>query len=200
MVRVRLNPTERRDQLIELGVKLLTSRALEQISVGEIAKLAGISRGLLFHYFPSKRDFHIEIVRHGNEQLYDRITPDDELTDPIARLRDGMSRYVDFVTENRNFYIALLRGPASADPEMIEIFEGNRAKIANTLVLGSPIFEPYLDDPKIRLAVRGWIAFVEETTISWLREPTITRDELIELNVRALPGVAGIPGLEPLPS
>ena len=45
------------------------------------------------------------------------------------------------------------------------------------------------------LAVRGWIAFVEETTINWLTAPELGRDELIDLNVNALPAVALAPGM-----
>lgn len=186
--RVRLSPEERRAQLIDLGVRMLADRPLEQISVEDIADQAGVSRGLLFHYFASKHDFHVAIVRHSSAEMLARTAPNLELP-VIDMLRDVMAAYVDYVSENRDTYVSLLRGTASGDPAMREVFESTRAETARRVVeqLPSLGIEP---DARIALSVRGWIAFVEEATITWLRGPEIPRDELIELLVTALPAVA----------
>ncbi|CAM2798758.1 TetR/AcrR family transcriptional regulator [Prescottella defluvii] len=186
--RTRLNPQERRAQLIDLGVRMLTERPLEQISVEDIADQAGVSRGLLFHYFASKHDFHVEIVRHTSADMLARTAPNPDL-EPIDTLRDVMASYVDYVSENRDTYVSLLRGTASGDPAMREVFEQTRAEMARRVVEQLPTLgiEP---DARIALSVRGWIAFVEEATITWLRAPELSRDELIELLVTALPAVA----------
>lgn len=186
--RVRLSPEERRAQLIDLGVRMLADRPLEQISVEDIADQAGVSRGLLFHYFASKHDFHVAIVRHSSAEMLARTAPNLELP-VIDMLRDVMDAYVDYVSENRDTYVSLLRGTASGDPAMREVFESTRAEMARRVVeqLPSLGIEP---DARIALSVRGWIAFVEEATITWLRGPEIPRDELIELLVTALPAVA----------
>ncbi|MBM4523964.1 TetR family transcriptional regulator [Rhodococcus hoagii] len=186
--RVRLSPEERRAQLIDLGVRMLADRPLEQISVEDIADQAGVSRGLLFHYFASKHDFHVAIVRHSSAEMLARTAPNLELP-VIDMLRDVMAAYVDYVSEKRDTYVSLLRGTASGDPAMREVFESTRAEMARRVVeqLPSLGIEP---DARIALSVRGWIAFVEEATITWLRGPEIPRDELIELLVTALPAVA----------
>ncbi|QKT10812.1 TetR/AcrR family transcriptional regulator [Rhodococcus sp. W8901] len=186
--RTRLSPQERRAQLIDLGVRMLAERTLEQISVEDIADRAGVSRGLLFHYFASKHDFHVEIVRHTSAEMLDRTAPNLDL-EPIEILRDVMASYVDYVSENRDTYVSLLRGTASGDPAMREVFEQTRAEMARRVVEQLPTLgiEP---DARIALSVRGWIAFVEEATITWLRAPEISREELIELLVTALPAVA----------
>ncbi|MGF7121053.1 TetR/AcrR family transcriptional regulator [Rhodococcus sp. TAF43] len=186
--RTRLSPQERRAQLIDLGVRMLAERTLEQISVEDIADRAGVSRGLLFHYFASKHDFHVEIVRHTSAEMLDRTAPNLDLQ-PIEILRDVMASYVDYVSENRDTYVSLLRGTASGDPAMREVFEQTRAEMARRVVEQLPTLgiEP---DARIALSVRGWIAFVEEATITWLRAPEISREELIELLVTALPAVA----------
>ncbi|NKT93458.1 TetR family transcriptional regulator [Rhodococcus hoagii] len=186
--RVRLSPEERRAQLIDLGVRMLADRPLEQISVEDIADQAGVSRGLLFHYFASKHDFHVAIVRHSSAEMLARTAPNLELP-VIDMLRDVMAAYVDYVSENRDTYVSLLRGTASGDPAMREVFESTRAEMARRVVeqLPSLGIEP---DARIALSVRGWIAFVGEATITWLRGPEIPRDELIELLVTALPAVA----------
>ncbi|WP_137725323.1 TetR/AcrR family transcriptional regulator [Prescottella subtropica] len=186
--RTRLSPDERRAQLIDLGVRMLAERPLEQISVEDIADQAGVSRGLLFHYFGSKHDFHVAIVRHTSTDMLARTAPNLDL-EPIEILRDVMASYVDYVSENRDTYVSLLRGTASGDPAMREVFEATRTEMARRVVDQLPTLGI---DPTARivLSVRGWIAFVEEATITWLQDPQITRDELIELHVTALPAVA----------
>lgn len=186
--RTRMNPADRRAQLLELGARMLAERPLEQISVEEIADTAGVSRGLLFHYFTSKRDFHLAIVRHTGAEMLAHTEPDPEL-EPLDMLRAAVAAYVDYVGDNRTTYVSLLRGSASGDPDLREEFERTRAAMAERIATHLPRLgiEP---DARIALAVRGWIAFVEETTISWLREQQVSRDDLIGLHVAALPAVA----------
>ncbi|WP_280270861.1 TetR/AcrR family transcriptional regulator [Nocardia wallacei] len=187
--RVRLSPDERREQLIALGVKMLADRALEDIAIGDIAERAGISRGLLFHYFPSKQDFHLAIARRANAELLSRTAPDPDL--PLFEmLRDAVQRYVDYVSENRTSYLALLRGPASSSPELMALVDQTRGAIVDRILAEAPIPIEDPDQPRLRLAVRGWVAFVEETTLSWLRHDTITRDQLIDMLVESLPALA----------
>ncbi|WP_415973536.1 TetR/AcrR family transcriptional regulator [Rhodococcus sp. 077-4] len=191
--RTRLSPQQRRAQLIELGTEMLADRPLEQISVEDIADQAGVSRGLLFHYFASKQEFHLEIVREASRSMIERTSPDPDL-DPLEVLRDSIANYVDYVSEKRDTFISLLRGTASGDPLMREVFEQTRTTMAErTLVQLAGLNMDVT--PTIDLAVRGWIAFVEEATITWLRDPHISRDELIDLNVNALPAVALAPGM-----
>ncbi|NIL92521.1 HTH-type transcriptional regulator BetI [Rhodococcus fascians] len=191
--RTRLSPQQRRAQLIELGTEMLADRPLEQISVEDIADQAGVSRGLLFHYFASKQDFHLEIVREASRSMIERTAPDPDL-EPFEILRDSIANYVDYVSEKRDTFISLLRGTASGDPQMREVFEQTRTTMADRTLVQLAQLDVDVT-PTIDLAVRGWIAFVEEATITWLRDPQITRDELIDLNVNALPAVALAPGM-----
>ncbi|WP_020113097.1 TetR/AcrR family transcriptional regulator [Rhodococcus sp. 114MFTsu3.1] len=191
--RTRMSPQERRAQLIELGTEMLADRPLEQVSVEDIADQAGVSRGLLFHYFSSKQDFHLAIVREASKTMLERTAPDMTL-DPYQILRDSIANYVDYVTENRETFISLLRGSATGDPDMRDVFEQTRTTMAERTIAN--LYKLHVDaNPTTELAVRGWIAFVEEATISWLRDPRISRDELIELNVGALPAVALAPSM-----
>ena len=186
--RTRLDPAQRRAQLIDLGARMLAERPLEQISVEDIADQAGVSRGLLFHYFASKSEFHLAIVRHSSEQMLQRTEPS-ESDDPMLTLRSVLASYVDYVSENRNTYVSLLRGTASGDPQMREVFEQTRDIMAKRTLDQLPKIG-LTRTPQVELAVRGWIAFVEEATISWLRAPAITREELIDLTVQSLPALA----------
>ncbi|WP_280401449.1 TetR/AcrR family transcriptional regulator [Nocardia carnea] len=183
--RVRLSPDERRTQLITLGVKMLGERAIEDISVSEIAAQAGISRGLLFHYFPTKQAFQLAVVQQANAELLVRVVPDPTLG-LADMLRDSVGRYIDYVSENRTSYMALLRGPTSSDPDLADMVAQTRRAIVDIILSEVPLSDQERADSRLLLAVRGWVAFTEETTLSWLSEETITRDDLIDLLVESL--------------
>ncbi|MEU1983328.1 TetR/AcrR family transcriptional regulator [Nocardia sp. NPDC019395] len=183
--RVRLSPDERRTQLITLGVKMLGERAIEDISVSEIAAQAGISRGLLFHYFPTKQDFQLAVVQQANAELLVRVVPDPSLG-LADMLRDSVGRYIDYVSENRSSYVALLRGPTSSDPDLANMVAQTRRAIVDIILAEVPLSDQEREDPRLLLSIRGWVAFTEETTLSWLSEESITRDELIDLLVESL--------------
>ncbi|WP_433200042.1 TetR/AcrR family transcriptional regulator [Nocardia sp. CA-107356] len=187
--RTRLSPDERRLQLITLGAKMLGDRAIEDISITEIAEEAGISRGLLFHYFPTKQDFQLAIVRHANAELLERVAPDRSLG-VSEMLRDSIERYIEYVSENRNSYVSLLRGPASVTPELVPLVDQTRDAIIGIILTEVPVPIDAAERPRLTLAMRGWIAFVEEATLTWLRNETITRDQLVDLLVESLLALA----------
>ncbi|MEV6322650.1 TetR/AcrR family transcriptional regulator [Nocardia sp. NPDC051787] len=187
--RTRLSPDERREQLITLGAKMLAERAIEDISVSEIAAQAGISRGLLFHYFPTKQDFLLAIARHANAELLVRVAPDRALG-VSGMLRDSMERYIDYVSENRTSYLALLRGPTSVSPDLAALVDLTRDAIIGIILAEVPVPISDADHPRLMLAMRGWIAFVEETTLTWLRTEPISREQHIDLLVESLIAIA----------
>lgn len=186
--RVRLTPDARRAQLIALGVQMLATRTLEDLSVEAIADEAGISRGLLFHYFRSKQEFHLEVVRTCARELIERTEPDPALP-PLEQLTTSLNAYIDYVTENRDVYVSLVRGAASGDTDVREVSHETRTELANRVlknldVLGLPA------GVGTELAVRGWVAFCEEVVVSWLAsDEQLPRDELLTLLANALPGV-----------
>lgn len=186
--RTRLSPEARRGQLVNLGVEMLTSRPIDAVSVEELAEEAGVSRGLIFHYFGSKQGFLLAVVRHLSDEMIAFTDPDPSLP-PLEQLSASLAAYLDFVTENRDGYVSLLRGSTSADPEMRAVFEHARTVLTERVLERIPLVGIEIT-PRAELAARGWVAFVEETVISWLREPRMTRDELLELLNWALPAVA----------
>ncbi|WP_072687447.1 TetR/AcrR family transcriptional regulator [Rhodococcus marinonascens] len=194
--RTRLSPEQRRAQLIDLGAEMLADRPLEQISVEEIAERAGVSPGLLFHYFASKQDFHLAIVRHANEEMIAYTAADPSVVkagDPMRVLRSVLSSYIDYACDNRTCYVSLSRGPASGNPDMRAIFEETRVVMCERILeqLRMLAIEP---TSAVVLSVRGWIAYVEEVTITWLHNPLhnpqLSRDELIDIAAQALPALA----------
>ena len=186
--RTRLSPQARRTQLIDLGVEMLATRRLDELSVELIAKAAGISRGLLFHYFPSKQAFHLEVARAAAAEMLRRTEADTNLS-PVEALRAALTSFMDYVEENPDNYKSLVRGAASGDAKMRAIFDNTRATMAQRVIdviadMGLAV------DARTRLAIHGWIAFVEECVVRWIEHGGIGRDELLEMLTKSLPGVA----------
>jgi len=185
--RVRLNPEARRAQLIALGVEMLATRTLDELSVEDIAAQAGISRGLLFHYFSSKQEFHLEVAHAAADELLARTEPDTALP-PVEALQGALTSFIDYVEENPDGYKSLVRGAASGDTEMRAIFSATRASLAQRIinVVTGMGFEL---TPRASLAVHGWVAYVEECVIQWIDGAPLERDELVTMLTKALPSV-----------
>jgi AcrR family transcriptional regulator len=178
----RLDPEERRGQLIELGLRMLSSATPEQVPVDEIAEAAGISRGLLFHYFPTKRDFYVAVARAAADQLLDVTEPDPRLHH-MERLHESLASYVDYVAANEALYIALVRGAAGSDKELQAISEATRARVAERVIEALELVDV---SPAVRTAVWGWVGFIEEATLDWLRHRDLDRDRLLAIQEQML--------------
>ena len=185
--RTRLSPQARRAQLVQLGTQMLATRSIDALSVEEIADQAGVSRGLIFHYFGSKQGFLLAVVRHLSQEMIDATEPDPDLA-PLAQLSHSLAAYVDYVTDNRDGFVSLLRGSGTGDAEMRFVFEETRTVLTDRVLDRVPLIG-IPRSPRVELAVRGWIAFVEEAVITWLRSPALSREDLLDLLNWALPAL-----------
>ena len=181
--RTRMAPAERREQLLEHGVRLLSSRPLEELSTDVLAEEAGISRGLLYHYFANLTDFHRAVVRKAVADLV-AITAPDEGDDLLGVLERSLAAYVDYVVDNRAGYQSLVRAAAGGDEDLRELYEEARDALTGRMFerAGSDGLSAlgYDDTPAARLMVRGWSSLAEELVLSWAEDPTsMTREQLI---------------------
>src|ERR1700712_3500399 len=195
--RVRMSPDNRREQLLELGVRLLSTRPLDELSIESLAEEAGISRGLLYHYFGNKQDFHTAVVQRAADDLYARPAPDGEGT-PLEQLAGSLARYVDYVTENYQGYVSLIRGAAGGHDEIRRIYEDSRAALTGRFFEAPVAAEAaalgLVDTPAVRLLLRGWSSFVEDVVVEWVRDPRgLSREELLTLLSGSLPGILPTP-------
>ena len=173
--RTRLDVEQRRAQLLSLGLQLFADRSYDEISIDELASAAGISKGLLYHYFPSKRDFYIACVRMAANQLVQR-TFQAENIEPLDQLRRGLNAYLDFVEEHGRAYSAVFRAGIGTDEEVAAIIDETRATILRRLVegLGSDTVAPPL-----RSALRGWLGYVEAVILDWVEFRDVPREQLV---------------------
>lgn len=187
--RVRLSPETRREQLLDLGVRLLATRSYEELSIDLLAEEAGISRGLLYHYFGNKQDFHEAVVRRALEDLVAQTAPP-QGGDPLDRLVASLRAYVDYVEANLEGYLSLVKGAAAGNDTIRELYEEGRAALTDRIFREDAQGEILPDTPAARLMVRGWSAMVEEVVLSWVRDPAgITREQLVAGMAGSLPGM-----------
>ena len=192
--RTRLSPAERREQLLDLGVRLLADRSLDELSIDVLAEEAGISRGLLYHYFGNKAAFHEAVVRHAADDLIARTAPPGG-GEPLERLHVSVAAYVDYVTANFEGYVSLVRGAAGGNETLRGIYEEVREVLAERVFTASDPGEDaqgelVADTPRNRLLVRGWSAMCEDLVIAWRTDPgETTREELLEILAGALPAL-----------
>lgn len=193
--RARLQVDERRSQLIELGLQLFAERSLDELSIDDIARAAGISKGLLYHYFASKRGYYLEVVRAAAGHLVERTIAAGVDASPAA-LQDGLDAYLDFVEQNARSFVALMRGGSGSGPEVLQIVETTRQAIADQILSRLGQDPP---TPLLRTALRGWIGLVEAASLDWLERRDLPREQLralcAQLLVAALTAAGAAPEL-----
>jgi len=190
-LRSRLSPDERRSQLLDLGVRLLSTRSLDEVSIDLLAEQAGVSRGLLYHYFGGKQDFHEAVVRRAADALVAQTAPPAE-GDPLTRLAASMEAYLAYVEANHEGYVSLVRGGAGGTPALRAIHEEARAVLTDRIFTADALGELVLDTPATRLVVRGWAALVEDVVLAWVADPAgVSREQVLGVLVDSLPALVG---------
>ena len=99
-VNQRWTADDRRKQLVRIGLMMLRTQPIHELSIDAVAGQAGISRGLLFHYFPSKRDYYVAVISAAGRRLL-RVTKPDEALPPPEQLRQMLLSFVAFITRRR---------------------------------------------------------------------------------------------------
>lgn len=181
--RSRLEVDERRAQLVEFGLEFFSTHAYDEVSVDDLASAAGISKGLLYHYFPTKRDYYVATIREAARQLLERSFKVDASLPPLERARGGLDAYLDYVEGRGPAYVALLRGGIGSDPEIASILEQTRAAFAERILASVPGIEL---TPFLRMAVRGWIGLVETTSLEWVETRELARDAVRDFLIEVL--------------
>jgi AcrR family transcriptional regulator len=186
----RLENDERRRRLLELGTRLFTEHAYDEISMAQIARAAGISKALLYHYFPSKQDYFMATLAGGAQELRARVEPDPALP-PAQALTDALDAYLAWIDDNAVAYAKLFRSAAGV-PEVRDLVEAVRDETAARILdgLGAP------DNARARTAVRGWLWFTDGACLDWIAHRDLERAELHGLLLGTLAGAlvaAGVP-------
>lgn len=164
--------------------------ALDHFSVGPfdltsmdaIAESAGVSKALLYHYFPSKRDLYVEALAEADTDLRERTRPDPRLA-PRQQLRTSIDAYLTFVKEHPDHYAAVLRGGIGADEAVWKMVERTRQLAIDRVVRALGLRSP---PAGLQVALHGWVGFLEASCLAWIDDPRMNRRALHALLVQSL--------------
>lgn len=166
---------ERRQQLIGVALELFSRRSPDDVSIDEIAAAAGISRPLVYHYFPGKQNLYEAALRRAADELAARFTEPRE--GPLgARLLRVMGRFFDFVDDHGPGFSALMRGgPAAGSSTTNAMIDEVRRAAYEQIVAHLGVTDP---PARLAMVVRSWVSLAESTALIWLDGRQIPRAEL----------------------
>lgn len=189
--RRRLSTEERREQLLTAGARLFAENPYDDVWVERVAEIAGVSRGLLYHYFPTKSDFFAAVVQRESRRML-RLTaavPGIPVREQVAT---GLDTFLSYVEAHAEGFRAFHRAQATGDPTARKVYRESLAaqehQILEALAADPEAAATAHDLPTLRLAVRGWLAFMVAVCLEWLEEPELPREQVRDLCARALLG------------
>src|SRR6478735_5269357 len=190
--RRRLSTGERREQLLSVGARLFSESPYDEVWIEQVAEIAGVSRGLLYHYFPTKRDFFAAVVERESERML-RMTAAVPGVPVREQLTAGLDAYPEYVDAPAHGYRAFHRADAAGDRAVRRVYRRALAAQERQILAAlaqDPEYGPALEArPDTRLAVRGWLAFTTAVCLEWLRGSGPDREQVRDLCARALLGV-----------
>lgn len=189
--RRRLSTGERREQLLCVGARLFSESPYDDVWIEQVAEIAGVSRGLLYHYFPTKRDFFAAVVERESARML-RMTAAAPGVPLREQLTAGLDAYLEYVSAHAHGYRAFHRADAAGDQAVRRVYRRALAAQERQILAAldaDPEFGPLARRADVRLAVRGWLAFTTAVCLEWLRGSELTRAQVRDLCARALLGV-----------
>ena len=177
----RMNVDERRRQLLDAGAELFAKHSFEEISMRELAEAAGVSKPLLYHYFPSKIDLFKAAVSEKAEELQQLIEPSSE-GPAIERLSRVLDSYLAWVEDNAQTWSKLLQSAATL-PEARELVEGFREQTMDLIL--AQLTEGQKPRPALRIAIKGWLGYMDAAILDWTEGKDLPRAKLRDLLLAA---------------
>jgi AcrR family transcriptional regulator len=185
----RLDVDERRRQLLDLGADLFARYAYEELSMAKIAREAGISKALLYHYFPSKQAYFAATLEQAARELAETTAPDPDLP-PVQQLAGSLDAYLGWVERHADAYAKLITS-VGAVPEVRDLVERVRNETADRILVG---VAPQGASPPLRAAIRGWLWFIDGAILDWLEHRDMERAQLHGLLLGTLLGAVTASG------
>jgi len=171
----RMSVERRREQLLAAAIDLFGHRRPEEVSVEDVAAAAGVSRPLVYRYFPGgKQQLYEAAVQGAADELIGRFAVPAE-GPPTRRLSAALDRYLAYVDEHDAAYGALLRGGSVVGTGRTDAIVDDVRRRAAEQVLRHLGAVP-APGTRLTMMVRSWIACVETVSLLWLdagKEPPL---------------------------
>ncbi|MFD6182469.1 TetR/AcrR family transcriptional regulator [Streptomyces goshikiensis] len=155
----------RRAELIAIGRRLFADTSYDALSMDDIAKQAGVAKGLIYYYFTSKRGYYLAIVEDSVAELVARAGGDTDLPG-AERVRRTIEGYLTYAEHHQAAYRTIVTGGVGSDAEVLAIRDAVREELVAAIAEGA--YGRREVPPIARLALVGWLAAVEGTTLEWI--------------------------------
>jgi AcrR family transcriptional regulator len=186
--RRRLTPEQRRDELMDVGATVFEEQAYEGVAMEDVARRANASRALMYHYFPTKREFFAAIWTRAHDRLSAEVVTADTMS-----VRDGVAAaleaHLTFYQAHIPLVIIANRSSIATDPALrVPMAEGMR-ELCDRILDASGVTGHARDVASA--ALTGWIAFIREITVEWLLGKRISRTEVVDVCMGVLDAALG---------
>lgn len=173
---------ERKELIISAALKEFAEKGYEQTSTNTICQKAGVSKGLLFHYFESKKGLYLYVLDRCIDK-YKKVTESLvlELSDDIIeRLFQIMKMKMKIFAEDPQSYSMVLEAFIDIPQDLAEdikhryssIYDENMAKIYEGLDFST--FRPEIDHQR---ALELVLLVTDGLTAKHIKEYKATKDK-----------------------
>lgn len=193
--RRRLSPDDRRNELLALGAEVFGQRPYDEVRIDEIAERAGVSRALMYHYFPDKRAFFAAVVRAEGERLFEATnTPPQPGQTLFGQVRAGVLAYLQYDEHHPHGAWAAYMGMGRADPVLRGIEDIDNDRQANRIIdriVGAVGGIDHEVERDLRATVYGWLAFTFEMCRQRLLDASLDADFIADQCAHGLMDAVG---------
>lgn len=175
----RLDHDERRAQILACARRLFSERNYDAVSTSEIAREAGVARGLLNHYFGTKRELYLEVVRSLVRMPSNPVPLEAPGRGIEVVIEDSVDRWLVMLGRNRGTWLAAIgaRG-LGRDPEVEAIMDEAREQAADRLIEALQTYEAAQAPPELRALIRAYSGFAEAASVQWLERGRLSRAQV----------------------
>jgi AcrR family transcriptional regulator len=194
--RRRLSPEDRRSELLVLGAKVFGERPYDEVRIDEIAERAGVSRALMYHYFPDKRAFFAAVVKAEGDRLFEATnTPAVAGQTLFEQLRTGVLAYLRYDEQHPHGAWAAYVGMGTSDPVLRSIEDTDNERQVNRIMARINLaLDGDLDskvERDIRITMYGWLAMTMEMCRQRILDPSIDAGGIADTCAHALLDMVG---------
>jgi AcrR family transcriptional regulator len=171
----------RREQLLAFGRQHFADHGYEAMPMDAIAARAGVSKGLLYHYFGNQRGFYMETARGVTDEVIAVTEPPADRPFDQA-FRTMVTGFVGYVRDNGGIYTALVRGGLGSDTEVNQLLDRVRVTSASRILERLGIDQP---SALAHVAIYGWVSLVENACAEWTVTGGASPTELVDFFISA---------------
>jgi AcrR family transcriptional regulator len=212
--RERLQRERRIQRILAASQRLFSTQAYDAIAIEDLAAAAGMSKGLLYHYFASKHDLYVATVADVLRQMA-------HFTDFSLDLHAGLSQMLSLFEQSPGLAKMVLRGGIGVDHEVESLVDAYRQQQLKRLYQGLGYLGDFADastdasvgsstlvvlgfvgdvaeastsavvgsQALVVLGLRGWLSLLDEVCLHWVQQPDVTRKQVVqflELSLQAI--------------